>query len=87
MREMLYEIDSCHIRPAFKAIFALAQRGKVLEQYEFLDGYYLFSTDGTGHFSSNKVHCPNCCIKNHSDGSRSYYHNMMGGAIIHPNKK
>ena len=87
MRERLDEIDPHFLRPAFKAVFALAQRGKVLEQYEFLDGYYLFSTDGTGHFSSHKVHCSNCCVKKHWDGSCTYYHNMMGGAIVHPNRK
>ena len=87
MRERLDEIDPNMLRSAFKAIFALAQRGKVLESYEFLDGYYLFSSDGTGYFSSHKVHCSSCCIKNHADGSYTYYHNMMGGAIIHPDKK
>jgi hypothetical protein len=87
MRERLDQIDPQLLRPAFKAVFALAQRGKILEKYEFLDGYYLFSTDGTGHFSSHKVHCLNCCIKKHSDGSCTYYHNTMGGAIVHPDRK
>jgi len=87
MRERLDEIDPDLLRSAFKAVFALAQRGKILEQYEFLDGHYLFSSDGTGHFSSHKVHCSNCCVKNHGDGSHTYYHNMMGGAIVHPDKK
>jgi len=87
MRERLDEIDPNHLRPAFKKIFALAQRGNVLEQYQFLDGYYLFSLDGTGHFSSQKVYCPSCCVKNHADGKHTYYHHMMGGAIVHPNRK
>lgn len=87
MRERLDEIDPQKLRIGFKCVFALAQRGKVLEQYEFLDGHYLFSTDGTGHFSSHKISCPNCCIKKHEGGKCTYYHNMMGGAIVHPNKK
>lgn len=32
MRERLDEIDPTHLRAAFKAVFAIAQRGKVLEQ-------------------------------------------------------
>ena len=52
MRERLDEIDPSLLRPAFKKAFALAQRGKVLERYQVLNGYYLFSIDGTGHFSS-----------------------------------
>lgn len=87
MRERLDEIDPDLLRSAFKTVFALAQRGKVLESYEYLDGYYLFSSDGTGHFSSHKVYCSSCCVKNHTDGSHTYYHAMMGGAIVHPDKK
>ena len=87
MRERLDEIDPQQLRSGFKAVFALAQRGKILESYEFLDGYYLFSIDGTGHFSSHKIHCSNCCVKKHGDGKLSYYHNLMGGAIVHPDKK
>lgn len=87
MRERLDEIDPDHIRLAFKKIFSAAQRGKVLEQYQFLDGHYLFSVDGTGHFSSNKVHCSNCCVKKHHDGKCTYYHNMLEGAIVHPDRK
>lgn len=87
MRERLDEIDPSLLRPAFKKAFALAQRGKVLERYQVLNGYYLFSIDGTGHFSSTTIHCANCCVKNHHDGFHTYYHNMMGGAIVHPDKK
>jgi len=87
MRERLDELEPEKLRQAFKKVFSIAQRGKVLEQYEFLDGYYLFSTDGTGHFSSNTIHCANCCIKKHYDGKNTYYHNMMGGSIVHPDKK
>lgn len=87
MRERLDEIDPIQLRPAFKKIFSLIQRGKALEQFQYLDGYYLFSSDGTGHFSSNTIHCSNCCIKNHHDGKKTYYHNMMGGAIVHPDKR
>ena len=30
--------------------------------------------DGTGYFSSDKVHCQNCCEKHRRDGTTSYYH-------------
>lgn len=87
MRMRLDELEPSRLRPAYKKVFAMAQRGKVLEEYQFLEGYYLFSVDGTGYFSSNKVHCDNCCVKNFSDKKKSYYHNMVCGAIVHPEKK
>jgi len=84
MREMLDEVDPAFIRPAFKKIFAQFQRGKDLEKYEFLDGWYLVAGDGSGFFSSKTIRCGDCCEKNHRDGSSSYYHQMMSAAIVHP---
>ena len=62
------------------------QRGKCLEEFEFLEGYYLLSLDGTGEFSSSKVCCQQCCKKEHKDGSVTYYHQMLGACIVHPEK-
>jgi hypothetical protein len=87
MRERLDEVDPSSLRPAFKTVFSALQRGKALEQYLFLNNYYLTSIDGTGHFSSHKVHCENCCVKNHYDGSKTYYHQMLGAAIVHPDQQ
>jgi len=87
MRERLDLIDPKLLRPAFKQIFSQIQRGKDLEAYQFIDGYHLISIDGTGHFSSEKVHCENCCKKNHKSGKTTYYHQMLGAVIVHPQKK
>lgn len=51
------EVDSKELRKPFTDLFAVAQRFKVLEQFEFLDGKYLLSADGSGYFLSDKVHC------------------------------
>lgn len=87
MRERLDDVDPQKLRKSFTKIFAEAQRGKALEQFQYFEGYYLLSADGTGFFSSPTVHCDNCCVKNHSDGSKTYYHQMFCGAIVHPNQK
>lgn len=84
MRERLDEVDPVHLRLAFKKLFAQLQRGKELEEYVFLDRYYLMSGDGTGFFSSKTTRCDDCCIKCHRDGSHTYYHQMMSAAIVHP---
>ena len=86
LRERLDELDPSFIRPTFKKIFAELQRGKCLEEFEFLDGYYLLPLDGTGEFSSSKVCCCQCCKKEHKDGSVTYYHQMLGACIVHPDK-
>lgn len=86
MRERLDELDPMLIRPVFKKMFAKLQRGKCLEEFEFLDGYYLLSIDGTGEFSSSNICCPQCCKKEHKDGSVTYYHQMLGACIVHPDQ-
>jgi hypothetical protein len=87
LRERLDHIEPDHIRPIFKKIFAMFQRGKGLEEFEYLDGHVLISGDGTGYFSSGKVSCAHCCKKEHSNGSVSYYHQMFGVCVVHPDKR
>jgi hypothetical protein len=86
LRERLDELDPSFLRPVFKKIFARIQRGKCLEVFEFLDGYYLISLDGTGEFSSSTVCCPQCCKKEHKDGTITFYHQMLGACVVHPDQ-
>ncbi len=55
-RERLDALDPSHLRPLYKTLFAELQRGKGLEGSAYLDGHYLISLDGTGYFSSQKIH-------------------------------
>jgi len=74
-------------RPVFRDVFRQLQRGKVLERFTFLEDYYLLSLDGTGYFSSEKVHCDSCMEKTSRNGKTTYYHQMLGAAIVHPDLK
>lgn len=87
MRERLDGVDTRTLRPAFTFIFSLIQRGKVLEDYKILDKYLAIACDGTGMFSSDTVHCENCCEKHHKDGRTTYYHQMLGAVVVHPDQK
>jgi len=87
MRARLDEVDPRALRPAFTSIFSLLQRGKVLEDYKVLGKYVVIACDGTGMFSSNTVHCENCCEKHHKDGQINYYHQMLGAVLVHPDQK
>ncbi len=87
MRERLDQVDPRQLRRPFKQIFSHLQRGKALEQYRYLNGHYILSLDGTGQFSSEKIHCKQCCSKKHRNGKTSYYHHMLGAAIVHPDHK
>lgn len=88
LRERLDRLSPVILRRSFKQIFAHLQRGKALEQYQYLDGRYIVSLDGTGQFSSKKVHCKNCCEKKQRSSKEvTYYHQMVGAVLVHPDKK
>ena len=84
MREVLDDVDPRALRETFLSVFHEAQRGKLLERYTFLDGY-LCLVDGTEIFNSEKIHCKNCCKKEHQDGRVTYHHQMLGAVLAHPN--
>jgi hypothetical protein len=87
MREILDPVDPEHLRPLFGDVFRQLQRGKALEPFEFYEGCYLLSLDGTGYFSSQKIHCPLCQVKEHQSGAVSYEHQMLAAVIVHPDLK
>lgn len=86
MRVILDEVPPDQLRPAFRDVFRALQRGKVLEDFVFLDGCYLIALDGVEYFRSDTVHCDHCLTRQHDDGTVSYYHQMLGAALVHPDR-
>ena len=86
LRTILDPVDPAHLRPAFRAVHRQVQRHKGLEPYQYLDGHYLVSIDGTGQFASSEISCPECCRKT-TKGQTHYYHQLLGAVIVHPERK
>jgi hypothetical protein len=84
MRELIDPVSPESLRPVFQDVFRQLQRGKALEPMMFFPGAYLLALDGPGYFSSQTIHCQSCLRKVHRNGSLTYYHQMLGAAIIHP---
>jgi len=89
MREICDEINpEQYLSPIFKVPFRHLQRGKDLEPMVFYNGCYLLNLDGTGFFSSKKVNAPYCMKKvDKKTGETTYYLQMLGAAIVHPDFK
>src|SRR5215510_10878380 len=87
MRERLDPVSPESLRPSFTLVFRQLQRGKALEPMAFLDGHYLLALDGTEYFSSKTIHCASCLQKVHRNGTIAYCHQMLGAAIIHPDRR
>jgi hypothetical protein len=88
MRTILDGVNPEEVRPAYKDVFRALQRGKALEPMVFFEGCYLLSLDGTGYFSSKKLSSGSCLKKVcKKSGEVTYYQQMLGGAIVHPDIK
>lgn len=91
MREVVDYINPSNTKKPFKELFTIVQRNGGLQGFQFscgkLKDYYLLPIDGTGLFYSGKCRCDDCCIKNKGKKNETFYHNIMGGCIVHPNQK
>jgi hypothetical protein len=83
MRAILDDVDPDHLRPLFNDILHALHRAKVLDRWRF-QGSFLVALDGVEYFCSKKVHCPHCMTRHHADGSVSYYHQLLGAVLVHP---
>ena len=87
MRDLLDPVNPEELRPIFNKLFRQAQRGNLLRKMRFMGGRYLLSLDGTGYFSSKKIHCDHCLQRKHKNGKVTYYHQVLTAVLIHPNVK
>ena len=87
MREILDPVSPKWLRPLFKSVFRQLQRGKALEQLAVLAGHSLLALAGTGYFSSQTIHCGSWLQKVHRHGSITYFHQRLGAAIMHPDRR
>lgn len=86
MRVILDNVSPNGIRPLFKGLFAQLQQSQLLEKFRVLGEYYSISGDGTGYYSSSKIHCPSC-LKKKSGGKINYHHQMYAATLMHPDIK
>lgn len=88
LRTILDGVNPAALRPLYKGIVQTLQRTKALDSLRFMGRYYLVSLDGTGYFSSQKIHCEACLQRVHKEsGEITYSHQLLGGAIVHPDHK
>jgi len=87
LRQIVDDIDSEALRPVFSEYFHQLQRAKQLEPFQILPNLYLCAIDGVYHHSSEQVHCDQCLTKTHKNGSITYSHGVLQGALMHPDQR
>lgn len=86
-RERADEVEPGAPQGIINKVIALLKQRKAFEKYKYIEDHYLISLDATGNFSSHDVYCDSCCIKNHKDGSVTYYHQTLAAVMVHPDQK
>ncbi len=87
LRRRLDPISPVRYRQAFQQVLQRAQRGKVLQRMSAWRGHYLVAVDGTGTFSSQRVH-GSCCLRaRHRNGSTTYSHQQLCAVMVHPDQR
>ena len=83
IRDVLDPLSPDELEGVFTEFLRRLQRGKHLDDYQFLDGMYLVPIDGSQYFSSEKLCCPHCLVAT-SKGKKRYHHNILQAAIVCP---
>ena len=68
------------------AVETVATAG-ALAPFQCLSGRVLIALDGTEHFCSRKIHCPQCSKRRRSDGGTEYFHAFLGASLVAPGHK
>jgi hypothetical protein len=87
MRTILDRVPPDELRPAHNSVLTALQRGKAFEKMQYLPEGYLMAIDGTVYFSSEKLFSDICQQKVSSAGKLTYFLQMLGAALVHPERK
>ena len=87
LREGLDLVNPSELQSLFATPIAQLRKQGVLKKREVLGGYTIVTVDGTEHYCSGKKDCPQCMVRNHSNGNVSYYHQLLGAVMVHPKER
>jgi len=86
IRNMLDLVEPRRLGQSFWEINGLLQANGQLKRYRGIKDTLLVSMDGSQHFSSEKINCPNCHV--HRQDERTYYsHSVMLAVLCAPGEE
>ncbi len=84
IRDLLDVVPPSYIFPVFPHIIDGINASGDLDKFRSINNNLLVALEGIQYFSSNKIHCKNCSVKNHKDGTLTYSHSALAAAIVVP---
>ena len=64
------------------AMTAHLLRQRSLDDFRFLDRYWLVAMDGTEMFVFRDPHCPCCLVRRHRNGTVDYFHSVLEAKLV-----
>ena len=86
-RKTLDQVNPNALKHIFNHLYFYLKKQGWLKAYEVREGFKIISLDGVHHYSSEKVKCEHCLVKEHRDGSKIYQHSMLAAVMVHPDKR
>jgi hypothetical protein len=87
IRDLMDEVEPSNVYPVFHYIFNGIKDSVQLDTFRSYDNNLLCALDGTYFFSSNKIHCQNCSIKEHKNGTTTYSHSAITPVFVVPGQR
>ena len=84
IRNLLDPVPPGAVLPVFAAVVEALHSGGQLEAYRSINGDLLVVMDGTQYFASKKIHCPQCSVTKHKNGTVTYSHSVVTPVIVAP---
>jgi hypothetical protein len=87
LRNILDQLSATDLNEGFHQVIPFLEKHNSIDPYKYWNGHYIISVDGVQHQCSNKVKCPHCLERNHKNGTVSYSHSMLSGALVCPKQR
>ncbi|WP_420460892.1 hypothetical protein [Neolewinella sp.] len=87
LRDILDRLTAQDLNEGFHRVLPFLESQQVAPTYRYWNEHYVVSVDGVQHQCSNKVKCSYCLERRHQNGTVSYSHSMLSGALVCPKQR
>ena len=87
IRKLLEPIAAKTVFGTFTTVYQWLEKHRIINQFKYLDARVLIALDGTEYYSSPKINCPCCNCREHRNGKKTYYHQVITPVLVSPVKK
>lgn len=87
IRSVLDAVPAESLYPLFDEVLGRLAESGILKEFRSIGNDLLVTLDGTEYYRSEHLHCPQCHVTHHSNGTVSYKHMLISPAIVKAGRK